>query len=82
MAGWRYAVLVKIVPAEAIWDQEDATLVKQEKEDKENYKSLIKASGEAIWDQEDAVEFVADLTGYSKDICKKWLDYDWSVFSY
>jgi hypothetical protein len=85
-AGWRYAQLIGIVNVvpQSIPENE-AT------EDKAKYSHFIHTFsakdakqypdgklGAPLWDQKEATTFVAELTGYDRSICARWLDYDWN----
>lgn len=30
-----------------------------------------------IWKAEEAVTFVHEITGYDRDVCREWLEFDW-----
>jgi len=74
-AGWRYAILIGITDP---LPDDDLPLSMRE-EDARKYAHLISKTpdGQAIWHCEEATAFVSELTGASREISARWLDYDW-----
>jgi len=72
-AGWRYAILIGIT------DPDEGFPLEVREDDARKYAHFIKksSSGVAVWDCDEAAEFVSEVTGASREVSAKWLDFDW-----